>query len=103
MAHSTLPGVVQHPLQQSLGTHKFISRGYHKIFGIYPSFHLLLITYDGQHGKYYTHTHHTLSIITLWCMFQGLLNNRKQNLPVVKLEESAAENHCAQQSVPKQN
>ena len=31
MAHSTIPGVVQHPLQQSLDTHRFISRGYHKI------------------------------------------------------------------------
>lgn len=26
--------------------------------------------------------------------------NREQNLLVVKLEESAAESHCAQQSVP---
>ena len=50
MANSTVPGVVQHPLQQSLGTHTFISRDYHKIsvknfdkFWIYaPSLHMLL-------------------------------------------------------------
>ena len=31
MEHSTVPVVMQHRLQQSLGTQRFISRGYQKI------------------------------------------------------------------------